>query len=279
MTKLFRRSSESRTSQQRNEEKRLTSTSGLKLTEITHIDHEDNLGDAIGAMSLATLAVVVTWSIGLPVEDNIEWYDDLPAVYQNGKKIYPVGYNVAAYDPETGRKIDPTGTANNENPWLHTGGTDDCGSELHIRRQIIVPAGKWIELEWVKRTIDAPQELEIEYVAGTYPPGTKVSEFFYDGTRHFETRVRLKTNRMWITTHDQHGAKPKGYRPVDNCTECHEDIGKHSFELDSAREWYGTVRGLERDGPIRWHPFAKWGRGGEKPEIRKEVRNFVRWKR
>ena len=119
----------------------------------------------------------------------------------------------------------------------------------------------------------------MRWVGGEYPAGFVSAEFMFDGIRLFEVRARIKRGPDdWHTQQHEIGPKPLGYKPVDNCVECHEDIGKHSFAIDPKRDWYGVVRGLERGGPIHWHPFQGASNAGDKPRIRDAVKRFVRWR-
>lgn len=229
------------------------------------------------------------------VEDpNTQWYDHktLPEVFESEGRLYRVGNNIG---PEG---EDPTGSPNNEFPWLHTGGLDHCGSEVAVRRALSVPKGKWIELyqatgnaaEKAPEGSEFPSNFPFSRISGTYPVGTTAIEFMYDKIRLFEVRQRTKTKNGWVTDVKEYGAKPKGYVQVNNCVDCHNDIGRHPEDIDieravegiKDRQWYGTVRGLEKDGPIHWHPWVTHTESqrdrGIKPTIRRSVRHFVRWK-
>ncbi|MDB4489935.1 hypothetical protein N9045_00315 [bacterium] len=205
------------------------------------------------------------------------WYDkeSLPEAYQsNGGgpvRLYKLGYNIAGV-------LDKTGSANNELPWLHTGGLDDCENS-YVKRMLWLPKNKKIVLNKKNGKIMGGQRngLEYSFIAGEYPIGTVSAEFLYDGDRLFEARSRVKNEQGWTTFQFEYGDKPVGYIHVSSCIECHEDIGKHSFELDAKRDWYGTVRGLEPGGPIHWHPWdtSKVDGVGTTPKIRHDVRGMV----
>ena len=238
------------------------------------------------AIALASLSVVSsigsTNHLAEVAEDSRSiWYDraTLPGVYFDHGELFPVGYNVAAFDSETGKKIDPTGSANNDEKWSHTGGLANCGSRVTVKRLLWTPEGKWIDLSWVENPSDEVRNIPVQHVMGSYPVGTTSVEYLYDGIRLFEIRARVKRGEEdWVTEQLEFGDKPEGYEAVDNCVECHDDIGRHSFAIDPKRDWYGVVRGLERGGPIHWHPFKGATNGGVKPEIREGVKGFVRWK-
>lgn len=206
------------------------------------------------------------------------WYntESLPKVYQNQSLLYRVGYNIAG-------NLDKTGTPNNEKPWLHTGGLDNCGPEVTVKRMLWVPPEEKIYVKKEDFRIEGGKRNGFLYsaVTGEYPLGTVSAEFMYNGIELFEVRERRKTKDGWITLQHELADKPVGYKKVGSCIQCHEDIGKHAFQLDENREWYSVVRGLEKGGPIHWHPWKTEGIGGFgiKPEIRDEVKKFVEWRK
>lgn len=212
-------------------------------------------------------------------DDRTLWYDadSLPGCYQSDNGLLAVGYNPATFPGQE----DATGSANNESPWRHTGGLDACGPSVTARRLLWIPAGEKIKLRTETRVITTTKRRGIRFnrVRGWYPIGTVSAELLLDGRRVFEVRERRKTRGGWVTDQIEFGRKPFGYKAVDNCTDCHEDIGKHSFMLDADRDWYGVVRGLEPDGPIHFHPWDTTGLGGAgiPLRIREDVRHFVEW--
>lgn len=209
------------------------------------------------------------------------WYskETLPRVYEASGRLFGVGYNLAG-------SLDRTGSANNENPWLNTGGLDHVGGSVTIKRMLWIPPGQHITLHRKHKTVrGGPKNgLDFSHVFGVFPVGTVSAEFIYDGNRLFEMRARVKTRDGWLTEQEEYGVKPAGYVAVENCTDCHKDIGKHSFQLRDRtgrfdRDWYGTVRGLEPGGPIHWHPWdarGVWGQGSPM-RIRADCQSFVRW--
>lgn len=208
-------------------------------------------------------------------------YDQsLPGVYwsQSWKGLYPVGFNPAG-------TLDPTGTANNERPWKHPGGLDDCGPEVTVKRTLQVPRGRKIKVWHESRDVvltEPPRvghKMKVSRIAGKFPNRTRVVEDLYDEDRLFERRERFKRRGKWHTSQEKFGKPPKGYVEVDNCTDCHEDIGRDSMEIDSSRDWYSAVRGLEKDGPIHWHPWSVKGLGSKAIplKIRYDVRDIVEW--
>lgn len=214
-------------------------------------------------------------------DDRTYWYDreTLPGCYVEVGSLLPLGYNTATFPGQE----DATGSANNEHPWLHTGGLDDCGPEVTVKRLLWLPPRQKIRLrmEWreVRRGHDrGPRYLRIQ---GDFPVGTVSAELLYDADRLFEVRERRKHNDGWFSGILDFGHKPQGYSTVDNCVDCHADIGKHSTLIDYDRDWYGVIRGLEKDGPIHFHPFDVSGfkRGDVRlpVRIRSEVRHFVVW--
>lgn len=219
------------------------------------------------------------WLFKLSRDPRSQWYDrtTLPEVVDSDCKIYPLGYNIAG-------RLDPTGTANNESPWNTTSGVEKCGPSVTIRRMLWTPEGKHIEL-WVdRRKIRGGIRDGLAYsrIAGTYPEGTVAAQWMFDGVRLFEARALKKIGyELWESSRYEFGRKPTGYVEPQECSKCHEDIGKHSMLLDPRRDWYSVVRGLERHGPIHWHPWdTSQLRDGRKivPQIRQSVRSFVRWR-
>lgn len=218
------------------------------------------------------------WIYALAKDPRTMWYDkrSLPGVYESSGRLYAVGYNIAG-------NLDKTGTANNEHPWAHTGGLDNCGPDVNVKRMLWIPEKSKIKLRNIAREIKGGQRNGLDYslIMGKFPEGTVSAEFMYEGLRMFEARTRTKTNGSWETNQFEYGDKPKGYVAVTSCVECHEDIGKHSFQIDPKRDWYATVRGLEVGGPIHWHPWKTKGAGGNGlvPIIRDELKEFVEYDR
>lgn len=210
----------------------------------------------------------------------------LPPMYEMLGQLFPLGYNSAA---RNGVQIDPTGTPNNEYPWLHTGGLDHCEpSYVKVTRVIRIPPDTEITIRRGVPGFVAANRLDYSRMVGHFPVGTVCGEFLTDDGRVFETRVRYKTKDVgraddWETHQVEYGGKPAGYYAVTNCVDCHADIGKHANLLEPAtrrplRDWYGTVRGLEPGGPIHWHPFVpSASKAGAAPQIRDDVKAFVRF--
>lgn len=205
--------------------------------------------------------------------------------FWNGNRLTTQLFKLGA-NPNS--SLDRTGSANNENPWLHTGGIDKVRNSV-IKRMLWVPEGKKIKLyRETKRNLrraDGGIHDNKSRIAGVYPIGTVSAEFMYEGDRLYEVRSRKKTAAdNWETAREHYGEKPAGYVEVNNCIDCHKDIGKSSFEVADRfgrtnRDWYGTVRGLEKDGPIHWHPFAvpKNFRSISQIRIREDVKDLVEW--
>lgn len=66
------------------------------------------------------------------------------------------------------------------------------------------------------------------------------------------------------TTEDSFSIRPKGDLTANHgsgernqCTQCHDTIGRHARVFDSQRGWYGTVRGSS--GIFSWHPWDNNG--------------------
>ncbi len=57
------------------------------------------------------------------------------------------------------------------------------------------------------------------------------------------------------------------------CAQCHDTVGKHAFDFDMGRDWYGRVRGS--DGIFSFHIFEpssiSYGRVGGQPIIRNDL--------
>lgn len=210
-------------------------------------------------------------------DPNAIWYSGLRGVWENNDQLFAIGYNIA------GGQFDPTGSANNEKPWLHNGGLDNVGPEVSVKRMLWMPPSTKIFLypQTYRFRGGLRNGFRFGRHNGIYPATTLAAEFHYDGQELFEIRSRRRDfDGVWETDQIDVGPKPNGYEPVDNCVECHEDIAKHSFQLDPRREWYGTVRGLERHGPIAFHPwieadaYHRIGAGAQKilrPDMRDRV--------
>ena len=203
------------------------------------------------------------------------WYNrfTLPEVQESSGTLFYLGY-----DFNVGQ-ADKTGSTNNEHPWLHTGGLDKCGDEVTLKRLLWIPPETKIDIFIERKSVESIG-LDYSRVAGTYPEGTISAEFLYEKIRLFEIRVRQKKGSKWETDQLEFGKKPVGYKAVDSCIECHEDIGKHAKTFDVNREWHSTVRGLEVGGPIQWHPwswkeaYTKQGRGSTL-KVRPEVQHLI----
>lgn len=230
-------------------------------------------------MKYITFLLLLLYSVPLYGQYS-ENYTNIPSVFFNSgnDKIYKVGVNVAG-------NLDKTGSANNENPWRFTGGTDDCHDKIAVVRTMTIPKDKQIILYMSKIQVNGNtgriRRMDAAKITGFIPPGSTFKETMYnDSGEVFEVRTLTRTENGWKPDFTNFGNNPKGYVPQDNCTKCHEDIGKHSFEIDDIRDWYGYVRGLEVGGPINWHPFkVPPGNNGIKPEIREELKDYVRWEK
>jgi len=198
------------------------------------------------------------------------WYSHatLPPVYERSGTLHHVGHNPTN---------DKSGSANNEHPWLHTGGFDLVDpAKVTVKRMLWLPPKTKIRLRKMSgTTIQGPYTR----IAGTFPEGTLVAEFILDGTSLAMARSRQKVKGQWVTDEIVHKDYPARYQVIDSCVECHEDIGQHSVDIDNSRTWAGTIRGLERGGPIHWHPFS-WpsSRTESIPlAIRPAVKDLIEW--
>lgn len=205
------------------------------------------------------------------------WYTkrSLPRVTQVEGSLFPQGYNMAA-------EPDPSGSPNNEHPWRHTGGLDNVGAGVQVWRLLWLPPGRRIVLYNERGIVPARGMLPYRRVAGVYPNGSVSAELMYDKGSMFEVRVRRKTEGSWSGEQYEHGPKPRGYVAVKNCTDCHKDVGRHAMAMDPRRDWYGAVSGMEKDGPIHWHPFdgdmvRRRGAAGSPVKFRQGIERFVKF--
>lgn len=173
------------------------------------------------------------------------WYDGLYKTFPDHNHLISVGYNLAG-------NLDKTGSANNEQPWMNTSGMESAPTSACIRRFIYIP-GK-IKMSFAEVNFKSgSRNMTKSYPYGVYPNGTIAGQIFCEGLRPFAIRVLQKENSFhgFERTNDP----PDWYKSPQNCIDCHSDIHKHAFEIDSVRDWYGTVRGLEIGGPIHFHPY------------------------
>lgn len=170
--------------------------------------------------------------------------------------VYRVGYNMAL-----NKHLTETGSPNNEHPWRHSGGFDDC--DVSVLQMYHVP-GK-IRVRRVKEEVPGfrANSLSTAKWIGEYPENTVAAEFVRDNKTKsvVALRYRLKSEGDWITEQVDLGPMPANYQRVNNCVDCHEDITKHANELDSTQEWYTTVRGLEPGGPFNFPLVVRSGNG------------------
>lgn len=179
------------------------------------------------------------------------WYDEttMHRVFQDNNHLVSVNYNLAG-------KLDKTGSANNELPWIETSGVQNVNG-LYIKRFLWMPVNQKIKLYNNIDKIKERGNLLKEWISGIYPNKSLCGQVFFTNKGIFSIRVLEKEN-----PHGWHGWErnrpeitPVGYLQPDNCVDCHSDIGRDSFEIDPKRDWYGTVRGLEVGGPIHFHVF------------------------
>jgi hypothetical protein len=206
------------------------------------------------------------------------WYDDknVPRIFLNDfARVYPVDYQL---DVRT-----KAGNPNNQEPWRHNGGLHNV---VHTGQRLLwTPPNQWTELKRLNKVVRvAPRELrEFNAIEGTFPDNSYVVEFLYHKGRMFEIRSRHRVEGVWEEDEQYEiGDRPPGYVSVDNCKDCHSDIGKHASQLrDRGVNYrYGTISGLEVGGPIRFHAAKiRPGRAGYRYEIRDDVKHFVRWVR
>jgi len=199
--------------------------------------------------------------------------ESLFPVYQiGGYKVFPVGYNPSA--PGT----DPHGTPANHFPWLHPGGSPDGADESQFWsvKELKLPSPIVVRRS-VMETPDWYTAMSDRGYSWTYPVGTVATLKFFDKelgefSHHISTKVRegngidcwegeeiLLTKRV-----------PVWYNSPDNCTDCHQDVGRHARSLEPKRHnYYFWNRGS--DGRFSWHPFKdtdRTQRVGQRVEIR-----------
>lgn len=202
------------------------------------------------------------------------WYNDknVPRVFLDDfARIYPATYKL---DSRT-----KAGNPNNQAPWKTNGGLDNV---RHTSQRLLwIPPGKKIKLRTRNRPVAFRTKKRFRWTGGNYPNSSYVAEFMYSNGRLFEIRSRHKVQGKWeVDEQFTIGDHPKGYKAVDNCKDCHSDIGKNAQQLRNrgVNYRYGTISGLEVGGPIRFHPWKiRSNRVGYRTEIRDDVKHLVEW--
>lgn len=175
------------------------------------------------------------------INDSATVWNPAPRVIIDGVHLWRHGYNMSG---DSFRRLDVSGSPNNEFPWLRTGGTDFVkgGSAL---RFFWLPVGSRVVVSRTRRGF-----------AHRWPVGAVVGEFLQYGGEVYETRARRKesdnrgaSGRLdflnWTGYQFGPVFEPPGYEGVDNCVDCHRDIGLVPRDIDRRRgvrrDWYGVV--------------------------------------
>lgn len=179
------------------------------------------------------------------------WYDrqSLPRLnVDTSGKVFRHGFDVSL-----GRDPKRTGAPNNEKPWLHPGGFDNVRG-VTVVRGMLMPPNRKMRVSLIQRRAAGRVVRNWET---RFPAGTSVVEFINVPNGYRVVRRRTKAGENdWDTAEYETGRRPPGYVEVANCTDCHEDIGKHAWELDRNRDWYTFVAtASEPGGPMHFHPF------------------------
>lgn len=226
---------------------------------------------------MKTLMTMITYIVltSLPVEGQDVTFSytekSLPQVYQAGfRSVYPLGYNPST-TLKNGAKVDPDGGPANHFPWLHPGGSPEAlGTaqfwsikELTVPSPIIVEYAKLESPDWYTPMSERGYKW-------TYPVGTVAKLRFFDKelgefSHHISTKVReghgiesWEGEEILLTKR-----APVWYNSPDNCTDCHQDVGRHARILEPKREnYYNWNRGS--DGRFSWHPFNRTPSGGNR---------------
>lgn len=194
--------------------------------------------------------------------DRTYHYDSklLKQVYQNEFRVFRLGFD---HRPGSRTAFSP----NEFRPWIKPGGTD--GLKVRTKKSVWIPEGRKITVY----TSQVKTEGNVRQPAGyplrdrrqvkwIFPEGATIVERLYNGSEGepFELRRRTKSSGTWVTdVTSLNGSAPAGYKQPSNCTQCHDDVGKHASVLENKNnvEWFGTVRGS--DGIFSFHPFKYEG--------------------
>ena len=179
--------------------------------------------------------------------------DTLVPLFQTGQlTAYPQLFNPSRTNTH------PHGSPNNHFPWLHPGGVPEGQQVTTIKELTLPPDGK-IRVRLIDGTPPPRYQTWTKLYSWTFPTGTVAKiRLFHEG-REFAQHISTKTGdghgiKMWDGEELIVGTPPKWYTSVDNCTKCHEDIGKHARVLRPRDEdYYYWLRGS--DGRFSWHPF------------------------
>ncbi len=215
------------------------------------------------AILIATAATSITLTEAL-ADNRTYVYDDViaPQVIQDDHGFLWPKMHVFAGRTYDGANVNP----NRTKPWLTNGGLDNV---RHTGKRILwIPEGTKIKLR-TRRAVFPRSRKSVRRTYGWFPNGSLVAEFLYHDGRLFEIRSRKKTDGTWAEDEQITYFRPPGYQSVNNCVDCHRDIGGH------AAGWAATVSGLERDGPKAFTPFVVGN--GVRPVIRDDVKHLVEW--
>ena len=157
-----------------------------------------------------------------------------------------------------------------EQPWHTTSGVEGLEDKVVIDRFAYVPEGTKIKVDFRRKDGTTSRKIEKSWFYGEYPDNFVAGQIFRhfggpDAGEPFAVRALVKEDGFWSGVEYKNPAvsAPKGYSSPGSCVDCHEDVGKSSFELDVKRDWYGVVGvASEPGGPIALHPF-KWEKNGK----------------
>ena len=169
-------------------------------------------------------------------------YDDrsLPQVWQFQDRLFALDYNSSSGG------IHPHGSSNNHAPWRHPGGTAGQYTSIKLFR---IPPGTKIKVYYGP---PAHRVVATGHYQWTYPLGTVFALRLQDKGRVFAQHAALLMSDGWYTEEETYDPPP-GYRSPENCTDCHEDVGRHSRDLRDEDNYYGWLRGSHNR--FSWHPF------------------------
>ena len=154
---------------------------------------------------------------------------------------------------------DPFGQPNNHFPWLNPGGVAGNkrpdGFEVVKEYDIPEPGPKtYWSTGVLRKNYIAPNRLQ----KWTFPVGTVAKARLFDHGKEFAVHVSTKTREghgieCWDGEEIIKGKVPPYYTSPNNCTDCHQDTGKHARVLFPNRQnYYYWVRGS--DGRFSWWP-------------------------
>lgn len=167
-----------------------------------------------------------------------------------GRNDYQVGdgtWRNPLSNPSPTRRF---GQPNSHFPWLNPGGIpgDEIRNDIGIIKEFEIPDGKI--KSWRGKGSLPPNLIEANDMwKWKFPVNTVARVRLFANGREFTQHVSTKVSDGVGIEH-WHGEEifvsdaPSWYKPPANCTDCHEDVGKHAGEVHPEFDnYYNRVRG------------------------------------